>query len=109
MTLTIRTVGRIVHVEVDGVHKWQHKIPRRSRYFKEELRQVRESVHACLLGQDPDIIDLYAQSEMTWYHEAIYHAILRACRRSDKQLSMINVYREEVPPLASANQSLPTL
>lgn len=104
MNLTVYTSKRYIYIlSPNRPTVIRHKIPKRNRYFKEELRGYIEDIRGWLCGQLVEEIDMYFPNSMSWYHQALYQAILRATKRPDKLVLVRAYISEEVLAVGSAD------
>ena len=51
MTVTVHSHGKWVVLSRDGVDNLWHEVPRKNKFFKEELRLFREEIVSWLRGE----------------------------------------------------------
>lgn len=93
MTVTVHSHGKWVVLSREGADNLKHEVPRKNKYFKEELRLLREEIAAWLCGNPCDHLIAYKPKNMSFYRRAIYYAIIVATRRRDG-LILITTYEE---------------
>lgn len=96
MTLHVYTVKREIYIESEERKTCiKHHIPKRNKYFKEELRRFRAEIRNWLTGAKVDEILFEFPNEMTFHHKALYQAVVGATFRDDKLVTLIVVKEEE--------------
>lgn len=95
MTLKVYTEKREIYIECSTLPTViKHHIPKKNKYFKEELRRFREEIQNWLMGQQVDEIIFIFQSGMTFHHRVLYQNIVRATFRNDG-LVLLHILTEE--------------
>lgn len=93
MTITVHSHGKWVVLSREGADVLRYEVPRRNKFFKEELRLFREEITSWLCGELCDQLIVYKPSNLSFYRRAILHAIVTATRRSDG-LVLITTFEE---------------
>lgn len=93
MTITVHSHGKWVVLSRDGVDNLRHAVPRKNKFFKEELRLFREDVVSWLRGEQCDHLIVYKPKRLSFYRKAILFAVVQATRRPDR-LCLITTYEE---------------
>lgn len=70
-----------------------HTVPRRNKYFKEELRAYREDIRGWLHGDTCDAIDVYEPSRLSFYRKVLMSEAVKALRSST--LPLITIYADD--------------
>lgn len=97
MRLKVYTEGREIYIESDTHDTCiKHHIPKKNKYFKEELRQYREEIQRWLRGKLVDEIEFVFPDTMTFYHRVLYQTIVRATFRPDGLVMLYITEEEEV-------------
>lgn len=94
MTITVHSAHKWVSISRDGAEDLRHEVPRKNKFFKEELRLLREEMTAWLRGEICDCLVLYKPRELSFYRRAIYHAIVRVVQET-AGVVLITTYVEE--------------
>lgn len=81
MDILIRTEGRVLVLSADGHPLLRHRIPRRNKYFKEELRLFRTELKDWCLGERVEHLHFVLPTNITFYHRVLNHAIIRATQQ----------------------------
>ena len=82
MTITVHSHGKWVVLSRPGACDLKHEVPKKSKFFKEELRLFREEIVAWMCGNICDHL-----------RKALYFAVVVATRRKDG-LALITTYEE---------------
>lgn len=93
MTITVHSYGKWVVLSREGADDLRHEVPRKNKFFKEELRLLREEIVAWSCGKACDHLVVYKPRNMSFYRGAIYHAVLIATRQKGN-LALITTYEE---------------
>lgn len=93
MTISVHSHGKWIVLSRPEATDLRHEVPRKNKYFKEELRLFREEVIMWLCGGQCDHLIVYKPKNMSFYRRATYHAIVVATRRKDG-LALITTYEE---------------
>ena len=93
MTITVHSHGKWVVLSREGADVLRHAVPRRNKFFREELRLFREEITSWLCGELCDQLIVYKPSNLSFYRRAVLHAIVMATRRSDG-LVLITTFEE---------------
>lgn len=95
MMLRVYTESRDIYIECSELPTViKHHIPKKNKYFKEELRRFRKEIQDWLMGRTVDEIYFVFQSDMTFYHRVLYQNIVRATFRTDG-LVLLHIITEE--------------
>lgn len=78
MIIEVRVQRRTLVLTADKREPIHHKIPRKNKFFKEELRQFREEITAWLMGERVEELHFVFPEHLTFYHRQLNLAILRA-------------------------------
>lgn len=111
MTLFVHTEGRNLFIESDTIKTCiSHRIPKRNKYFKEELRMFRKEIQTWLCGSSVDEIRFDMYHDMTFYHSALYQAVLQATfPPNGLALVHVEIKEEDEDDNAGSNQYEPEL
>ena len=93
MTVTVHSHGKWVTLSRDDVDNLRHEVPRKNKFFKEELRLFREEIVSWLRGERCDHLIVYKPMRISFYRKAVLFAVVKATRRSDC-LCLITTYEE---------------
>lgn len=93
MTITVHSHGKWVVLSHPGACDLKHEVPRRSKFFKEELRLFREEIVTWMCGNTCDHLIIHRPSNLSFYRKALYFAVVVATRRKDG-LALITTYEE---------------
>lgn len=103
MNLRVYTERRNIYIESDEIRTCiKHHIPKRNKYFKEELRRFRAEIREWLMGREVDEIAFVMQPRMTFYHVQLYRAII-AATRTREQLVLLKVELEGEEDITDAS------
>lgn len=97
MNLKVYTERRDIYIESDELRTViKHHIPKRNKYFKEELRRFRKEIRDWLMGSEVDEITFVYVDNMSFYHRTLYTAVVQATyRREGLVLLRVEVLEEE--------------
>ena len=93
MTITVHSQGKWVVLSREGAEDLRHEVPRKNKFFKEELRIFREEIVSWMHGELCDNLIVYKPINQSFYRRAVLYAIIKATRRSDS-LVLITTYEE---------------
>lgn len=94
MTVIVRSRGKYILLYGDHLPTLRHEVPRKNKFFKEELRLFREELVSWMCNKSCDELEVYKPPAMSFYRRALYHAIFKALQRRDG-LVLIKTYKEE--------------
>lgn len=96
MTLKVYSQKREIFVESDELPTCiKHHVPKRNKYFKEELRRFRQEIRDWLCGKQVDVIYFHNPPYMSFHHKVLYQAVVGATFRQDKLVMLITILEEE--------------
>lgn len=95
MTVTVHSSGSKIVLAREGVAPLVHVVPRKPKFFKEELRCYKEEICAWLCGKKCDVLIVYKPARLSFYRRALYQAIVAATQREDKLVLLITCIEEE--------------
>ena len=93
MTVVVHSNHKWVTLSTVGSEDLVHEVPRKTKFFKEELRSYRAEISAWLCGRDIDVLEVYIPEHWSFYRRWLYNAIVYTTRRKDG-LVLIKVYKE---------------
>ena len=96
MTITVHSSGSKMILTREGAAPLIHTVPRRNKFFKEELKGFREDIRRWMCGEDCDVLITYKPSQLSFYRRVLYQAVVTATQRVDKLVYLIS-YEEKAP------------
>lgn len=92
MTVTIRSAGKWLTLSREGVEDLVHEVPRKNKFFKEELRQYREEIRCWLRGEECGAIDAFIPLKLSFYRRILMREAVKVLQGSG--LPLITTYSD---------------